>query len=176
MRKTRNILLMLILSVFIFGQTVSAYIDLNLVYDEDTKMASISGAVDEEAAGAVMGLYIIQKDAQLDFSTGEYTDAFISLQNTVVGNDGSFDFEDVNLKNAEGDIDFTVSVISDALSEDKTQSISIPTQEAADNFFELLDLAQSGDDVLELINANLGDGLIDGQTVDIGLPGDVYTR
>ena len=175
MRKISRILLMLILSVFILGYTASAQMDLNVQYDENTKIASISGTIEEKYAGSVAGLYIVAKDALFpDFSSGEYTDIFISLQNSIVGENGSFSFNDVDLSEVEGDIDFNVSILSDATGEIKAHSIYIPTREAIQNFLDKLASAQSGDDVLTLINANIENTLVDGKNVNIGLKGDIY--
>lgn len=175
MKKAISILLTALLSAFAFTSAASAQSSLNVALDKESKTVSVSGNFDAQYANAIVGLYVTQQEDELpQFGAEGSSEIFITLQDTVADNDGNFAFKDVNISDAEGNIKFSVAVLSDATYEELTKTIYVPTKEAVTNFFEVLNDAQSGTDVLALINADMENTEIDGKNVHIGLDKNVY--
>ena len=55
-----------------------------------------------------------------------------------------------------------------------SKTIYVPTKQAVTDFFKILNAAESGEDVLALINADLENAELDGKNVHIGLDKNVY--
>ena len=175
MKKAISILLTSLLTTFVFTSAVSAQSALNVALDKESKTVSVSGTFDTQYANAIVGMYVTQQEDELpQFGAEGYSEIFITLQDTVSDNDGNFTFKDVNISNAEGNIKFSVAVLSDATYEELSKTIYVPTKEAVTNFFAVLNDAQSGADVLTLINADMENTEIDGKNVHIGLDKRVY--
>ena len=175
MKKAIYFALCIILVLSLHSYSVIAAPILNVSLDKESKTVSVSGTLDKEYADAPVGLWVtLDKNVLPDFKESGSTDVFISLQDTTVGVDGSFRFNDVIL-NAEGDVKFTLTALTEKLSEEISKTVYVPTNEAVTNFFSMLGKASSGEDILKLIEADLADEQIDGKNIRIGLDDKVYT-